>query len=56
MDNHELAEIVMEKMWAMIGDKRLSGLSPYQAARKFGLLDAPAKLVDELWDGPRPLP
>lgn len=48
MPNEELARIAIEKLWTMINDNRLKGLTPYQAARKIGHGEASAKIVEKI--------
>ena len=56
IDNEQLAKMAIEKLWQMLNDDRLKGLSPYQAARKIGLGEASAKIVERRWDGPKIFP
>lgn len=55
MEKQEQAQIIIDNLWAMLGDQRLKGCSAYEAARKIGANDELAQLVSRLWNGPDPL-
>ena len=56
ISNEALAKMAIEKLWSLLKDDRLKGLTPYQAARKIGLGEASAKIVEKKWDGPNIFP
>lgn len=56
ISNEELAQMTVDKLWSMIRDPRVQGLTPYEAARAMGVGENTAKKVEELWGGPNPLP
>lgn len=56
MNNEDLAKMAIDRLWTMLTDERLKGLTPYEAARAIGLEHDPAKLVEARWDGPGVFP
>ena len=56
LSNEELAQMTIYKLWSMIRDPRLKGLTPYEAARAMSLGEASAKIVADRWDGPKIFP
>ena len=56
ISNEELAQMTIDKLWSMVRDPRLKGMTPYEAARAMGLGADSAKIVEERWDGPKTLP
>ena len=55
MEREEQAQIIIDNLWAMLGDERIKGRSVYEAARMIGAQPDLAQLVSKLWDGPDPL-
>lgn len=54
--NEELAKIAVDQLWKMLNDPRLKNCTAYEAARKIGLGEEPAKIVEKNWDGPVKFP
>jgi hypothetical protein len=52
----DAVSLILDKLYALIGDPRLSGCTPYVAARKIGATDAVAERIAELWRGPDRFP
>ena len=55
MEKEDQAQIIIDKLWQMRGDKRITGRTVYEAARMLGAKQELAMLVSRLWEGPDPL-
>lgn len=55
MEKQEQAQIIIDNLWALLGDERFKGFSVYEAARKIGANDELAQLVSRSWNGHDPL-
>ncbi|HHS82422.1 MAG TPA: hypothetical protein ENJ68_02780 [Devosia sp.] len=52
----QLARMAIETLWQLLHDPRLAGCTPYEAARRIGLKEGAARLVEKWWDGPAVFP
>lgn len=52
----QLSRMAIENLLQLLYDPRLAGCTPYEAARRIGLGETSARLVEQWWDGPEVFP